>query len=83
LIYADTFSLPRRQSITLQAHPAPATVYSLAFFNTQGANIFELQQPSAVSALQPGIGTIGTIPMDTGTNGISFKVLKKFPRKFP
>lgn len=79
LVYADTFNLPRRQSLTLQARPSNSLDYSLSMYNTQGESLMALQQPSAVSALQSGFGNSTTVPMDTGANGVDFKVEKRFP----
>ncbi len=79
LVYADTFNLPRRQSLTLQARPSNALDYSLSMYNTQGESLMALQQPSAVSALQNGFGNSTTVPMDTGANGFDIKVEKRFP----
>jgi hypothetical protein len=79
LVYADTFNLPRRQSLTLQAHPSAGMQYSLSLYNTQGESLMALEQPLAMSALQPGFGNSATIPMDTGANGVDLKLEKKFP----
>jgi hypothetical protein len=79
LTYADTFNLPRRQSLTLAAHPSVGTQFNVSMYNTQGESLVALQQPTATAALQPGIGNTSTIPMDTGANGVDFKFEEKFP----
>ncbi len=81
LIFADTFNEPRRQSLTLQAHPTDATQYSVAFYNTQGATLLGLEEPTAMESLQDGYGNTATMPMDTGANGVDFKLQHKFPFK--
>ncbi len=78
-IYADTFSLPRRESITVAAHPSDAMEVDLTTYNTQGQSLLALQSPTAVNALQPGFGNTTTIPMDTGQSGVDLKLEKKFP----
>ncbi|MDQ2866510.1 MAG: translocation/assembly module TamB [Candidatus Eremiobacteraeota bacterium] len=78
VVYADTFNLPRRQSISIQVNPGKSTQLQLTAYTTQGQTLFALEQPPASTSSQ-GFGNITTIPTGSGANGIDFSLKRTFP----
>lgn len=76
-VYADTFGIPRRQSISLQTRRASNLQYAFTMFNTQGATLAGAQQPVLVNAMS--IGNAATLPSDTGGNGFNFELKRMYP----
>ncbi len=79
-IFAQSFGYPRVQAVTLEAHPDPATGYRLTWYTTTGPSLFAAQlqmQPVASNVLDLNPAT--TLPPASGTNGVGFSYVRKFP----
>jgi translocation and assembly module TamB len=75
-IFADTFNQARRQSWSLDVHPSDRTQLELTAYSSQDSNLLGFT-PLLVQGL--AMGNAATIPLDTGTNGVDFKLARKFP----
>ena len=78
-IFAQTFGYPRTQSITLEAHPNPATGLRVTAFTAPGPTLLALQQPRADRHGRDESQSADALPPLTGTNGVSFSYQVKFP----
>jgi autotransporter translocation and assembly factor TamB len=78
-IFAQTFGYPRTQSITLEAHPNPATGLRLTAFTAQGPTLLGLQQPAPIGFDVMNLNPVTQLPPLTGTNGVTFSYQVKFP----
>ncbi len=78
-IFAQTFGYPKTQSITLEAHPNPATGLRVTAFTAQGPTLLALQQPAPVGMDVMNLNPLTQLPPLTGTNGVTFAYQLKFP----
>lgn len=76
-VYADTFGLPRRESLSLQTRYASNVQYAFTMFNTQGGTMAGMEQPVLVNALS--IGNAATAGQSTGGQGFDFQVKRTYP----
>ena len=74
-VFADTFNEPRRQAWSLRAHQSDRTQFELTAYSSQDTLLG--YEPLLVQGL--AIGSVATIPLDTGANGINLKVQRTFP----
>lgn len=75
-VYADTFGLPRRESLSLQTRYESAIQYAFTMFNTQGGSLVGMEQPVLVNALS--IGNPANLSQSNG-NGFDFEVKRTYP----
>ncbi len=74
-VFADTFNEPRRQSWSLRAHQSDRTQFELTAYSSQETLLG--YEPLLVQGL--AMGSVATIPLDTGANGVNLKVQRTFP----
>jgi len=75
-VFADTFNQARRQSWSLDIHPSDRTQLEFTAYSSQGSNLLGFT-PLLVQGLDTP--SAATIPLDTGANGVDFKIGRKFP----
>ncbi|MBV8197809.1 MAG: translocation/assembly module TamB domain-containing protein [Candidatus Eremiobacteraeota bacterium] len=78
-IFSQTFGYPRSQSIALEAHPNIGTGLRLVAFTSEGPTLFSLLQPQAVASDVMNLNRMTSFIPTSGTNGIAFSFLRKFP----
>lgn len=79
-IYAQSFGYPRTQSIALEAHPNVATGLRLSAYTSTGPTLFALQQqPQPIAFGVLNLNPLTAYSPITGTNGVTFAYLRKFP----
>jgi autotransporter translocation and assembly factor TamB len=79
-IFAQSFGYPSTQAITLEVQPDPATGLRLTWYTSTGATLFALQQqPLPVANNVLNLSPWTQLPPPTGTNGITFSYVRKFP----
>jgi autotransporter translocation and assembly factor TamB len=78
-IFAQTFGYPSTQSVTLEVNPSVGTGLRGTWYTTSGPTLFVLQQPQLVGMGVLNLNPMTQLPPPTGTNGVSFSFLRKFP----
>jgi autotransporter translocation and assembly factor TamB len=78
-IFAQTFGYPSTQSVTLEVNPSVGTGLRGTWYTTSGPTLFVLQQPQLVGTGVLNLNPMTQLPPPTGTNGVSFSFLRKFP----
>jgi autotransporter translocation and assembly factor TamB len=78
-IFAQTFGYPQTQSITLEANPTVDTGLRLTAYTSQGPTLLALQQPQSTGLDVLNLNPLTSFTPLTGTNGISFAYLRRFP----
>ena len=78
-IFAQTFGYPSTQSVTLEVNPSVGTGLRGTWYTTSGPTLFVLQQPQLVGMSVLNLNPMTQLPPPTGTNGVSFSFLRKFP----
>jgi len=78
-IFSQTFGYPSTQSITLEAHPSPATGLRLTAYTSQGPTLLALQQPQSIGMDVMNLNPLTSFTPAGGTNGIAFSYVRKFP----
>jgi autotransporter translocation and assembly factor TamB len=78
-IFAQTFGYPSTQSVTIEANPSVGTGLRGTWYTTSGPTLFVLQQPQLVGMDVLNLNRLTQLPPPTGTNGVSFSFLRKFP----
>ena len=78
-IFSQTFGYPRSQSIALEAHPNIGTGLRLTAYTSEGPTLFSLLQPQAISSDVMNLNRMTSFTPTSGTNGIAFSYLRKFP----
>ena len=78
-IFAQTFGYPNTQSITLEAHPSPATGLRLTAYTSQGPTLLSLQQPQSIGMDVMNLNPLTSFTPAGGTNGVAFSYVRKFP----
>jgi autotransporter translocation and assembly factor TamB len=78
-VFAQSFGYPSTQSVTLEVNPNVGTGLRGTWYTTSGPTLFVLQQPQLVGASVLNLNPMTQLPPPTGTNGVSFSFLRKFP----
>jgi hypothetical protein len=78
-IFAQTFGYPSTQSITLEAHPDPATGLRMTAYTSQGPTLLALQQPQSIGMDVMNLNPLTSFTPAGGTNGVAFSYVRKFP----
>jgi len=78
-IFAQTFGYPSTQSVTLEVNPSVGTGLRGTWYTTSGPTLFVSQQPQLVGMDVLNLNRMTQLPPPTGTNGVSFSFLRKFP----
>lgn len=78
IVFEDTFNEPRRESVSLQTRPSRATEMDLTLYTIQSESLLAFAQQPVYTQ-----GPIDTAEdqqlMGRGTNGLNFKLEKRFP----
>jgi TamB, inner membrane protein subunit of TAM complex len=79
-IFSQTFGYPSTQAVSLELQPDPATGLRLTWYTSTGATLFAVQQqPVPVANGVLNLNPWTQLPPPTGTNGIAFSYVRKFP----
>ncbi|HEX3670916.1 MAG TPA: translocation/assembly module TamB domain-containing protein [Candidatus Cybelea sp.] len=79
-IYAQSFGYPRTQSVGLEARPNAGTGLRLTAYTSTGPTLFALQQqPQPIAFGVLNLNPLTAYSPITGTNGVTFNYLRKFP----
>jgi TamB, inner membrane protein subunit of TAM complex len=79
-VFSQTFGYPSTQAVTLELQPDPATGLRLAWYTSTGPTLFAVQQqPVAIANGVLNLNPWTQLPPPTGTNGVAFSYVRKFP----
>ena len=80
-VFSESFGYPKRSSFSLEARPAIATALRATVYTVSGQKLFPLSQPPSSSNLndEVGLGSLMSMQMESGSNGVDFSYVRKFP----
>ncbi len=78
-IFTQTFGYPKTQAVTLEAHPNASIALRGTWYTADGPALFGAQPPQTVGSNALNLNPATQLPTPTGTNGVSFSFVQKFP----